>query len=181
MPNRLLPSIGTPVGSIIQYAYTVDDIDLSLGHYVDDLGVGPWYRLGPFTPQRARYRGQPTSPTLTLARAFNGSSMIELIQQHDDGPSIYRERFEVRGHGFHHWAVTTDVMDAEIARFAARGMGVVFEDVLATGERIVYVDTSAELPGYLELIELSDAQEAKFAAFHRSSVGWDGRDPYRIG
>lgn len=107
-------AFGRPPGEVIQYAYTVPDVSAAIEVYVSRLGVGPWFRRGPFTPPAARYRGKPCPMTITLARAFAGDSMIELIQQHDDSPSVFTER----GHGFHHWAIGTHDVDAEIRRFA---------------------------------------------------------------
>ena len=128
MTGAPLP-FGRSIGQIIQYAYTVADIDRSMALYTERFGVGPWFRRGPFTPPNARYRGESTGLTISLARAFVGDTMIELIQQHDDGPSVYRKVIE-QGHGFHHWAVGVDDVEERIAYFAALGYPAVFEDVL---------------------------------------------------
>lgn len=176
---RLMSGVGKPVGAIIQYAYTVADIDEGIAAYSKIFHVGPWFRWGPFTPAAARYRGEYTGMTVTLARAFIGDTMIELIQQHDDGPSVYREVFEARGHGFHHWAITSDDPDADIARL---GYPVVFEDHVPTGARVTYVDARRDLPGMIEILELTPDQEDKYADFHRASAEWDGTtDPVRAG
>jgi Glyoxalase/Bleomycin resistance protein/Dioxygenase superfamily len=113
--------------------------------------------------------------TITLARAFAGDSMIELIQQHEDGPSVFTER----GYGFHHWAIGTRDIDAEINRFAAHGYPVAFEDQVPSGARIVYVDATADLPGMIELIEMSSEQEAMYVRFREAAADWDGADPVR--
>jgi len=44
----------------------------------------------PFIRRRILSR-QPTDMSLTLAVAFAGHMMIELIEQHDDKPSVYRD------------------------------------------------------------------------------------------
>lgn len=36
-----------------------------------------------------------------------------------------------------------------------------------------------DLPGMIELVERTPAQEEVYAAIHRASVGWDGSDPIR--
>jgi len=179
--GRLIPGVGLPVGAIIQYAYTVEDIDAEIARQIEVFGIGPWFKLGPFTPPEARYRGQPTSMSITIARAFAGTTMMELVAQHDDSPSVYREVIDRRGHGFHHFAITTDDMDAEIARLSARGYAVCFEDRVPSGGRVTYVDATTDLPGMVEIIEMTPAQEAKFAAFSHAATTWDGTDPVRIG
>lgn len=172
---------GRPLGEIIQFAYTVADVDAAVRLYVERFGVGPWYRRGPFTPPHARYRGEPAQLTITLARAFHGDTMIEVIQQHDDSPSVFRERIDKVGYGFHHWAIATRDIEGDIARFAADGYPVAFEDQVPSGARIVYVDATAELPGMIELIEMNDVQEQMYERFHRAAADWDGGDPIREG
>jgi hypothetical protein len=174
--NPLL-AFGRPAREVIQYAYTVPDIDAAIDVYVSRLNVGPWFRRGPFTPPTARYRGAPCKLTITLARAFAGDSMIELIQQHDASPSVFTER----GHGFHHWAIASTDVDADIARFAAHGYPVAFEDQVPSGARIVYVDATCELPGMIEIVEMNDEQEAMYAMFRDAAATWDGSDPVRVG
>jgi Glyoxalase/Bleomycin resistance protein/Dioxygenase superfamily len=178
-PSDVLP-FGRKLGEVIQYAYTVADIEASIAVYVDRLGVGPWFVRGPFTPPQARYLGETTGLTITLARAFAGDTMIELIQQHDDGPSVYRTVIE-RGHGFHHWAIGTRDADLDIARFAELGYPLVFEDVVPSGARVSYVDATSELPGMIEILEMNDVLRELYGHFHQASVSWDGTDPVRVG
>ena len=99
-------SFGPRDNGIIQIAYTVPDIHEAMDRYAKLLHVGPWFLVGPFVPPKGFYRGTPTSMQVSLAIAFNGESMIELIQQHDDKPSVFQETLKARGaHGFHHWGI----------------------------------------------------------------------------
>ena len=41
------------------------------------------------------------------------------------------------------------------------------------------MDTTRDLPGYVDFIELGGAFEEVFGRFYRASVGWDGKDPVR--
>jgi hypothetical protein len=164
-------------GAVVQHAYTVADIETAMREGTRAVGIGPWFVRGPFTPPQARYRGAPSTATFTLARAFRGPVMVELIQQHDDNPSVFRER----PLGFHHWATMPDDYDAELARLHGAGFETAFEDVLPTGARITYVDTSSALPGMLELVERTPDQLASYGRIHAASLEWDGTDPVREG
>jgi len=168
-------------GAVIQYAYTVQDLDLAMRHYTDVLHVGPWFKRGPFTPGQALYRGERNTAELSLARAFSGDSMIELIQQHNDAPSVYREVIDTRGYGFHHWAIPTRTFAEDVRRYQEQGFQVAFSDVLDTGARINYLDTMSVIGGMTELVELTPAQLDRYTLFYRSSIGWDGTDPVRAG
>ena len=172
-------SFGQPVGGLVQAAYTVENIDHAMMHYVKALNIGPWFVSGPFVPAKGVYRGQPTDMSLTLAVAFTGHMMIELIEQHDTKPSVYQETIEVKGHGFHHWAVCSKAFDAAVGRYQAAGYPVVSSDLPPRGVRIVYVDTCRDLPGMLELIETTEALEGTYHSYFAAAQNWDGNDPIR--
>ena len=96
-------SLGVRDNAIIQIAYTVADIQKTMRHYSELLHVGPWFLVGPFVPPKGVYRGVTTTMQISLGLAFSGQMMIELIQQHDDKPSVFGETLKARGaHGFHH-------------------------------------------------------------------------------
>jgi glyoxalase/bleomycin resistance protein/dioxygenase superfamily protein len=172
-------SFGQPVGGIVQIAYTVKDIERGMRDFTERLNVGPWFVTGPFVPARGFYRGQPTDMSLTLAVAYSGHVMVELIEQHDDKPSVYQETIKTKGYGFHHWGMCSKSFDADVARYEKSGCPVVFSDVSPRGVRIVYVDTSRELPGMLEIIETTDALEAIYHSYFAAAQDWNGEDPVR--
>ena len=173
------PAFDGPRGAIIQVAYTTADIARAMQAYGEALRLAPWFVRGPFQPAKALYRGRPTPLSVTLAIAFSGSLWVELIEQHDDGPSVFRDIADRRGHGFHHWGVATDRFEAEAARYAQRGYELAFYDVLPVGSRIAYFDTTRDLPGMVELIEMNEAQERRYARLRAEALAWEGGDPVR--
>jgi Glyoxalase/Bleomycin resistance protein/Dioxygenase superfamily len=175
----MLLAWGQPLGSIVQFAYVVEDVDTAVLQYVERFDIGPWFVRGPFRPPEGVYRGRPAESTFTLARAFTGHTMVELIAQHDESPSVYHERPGTRRYGFHHWARLTQSLDDDAARYAALGCEQAFSDRLPSGSRVVYVDTTRDLPGMIELIEHTDAQERVYTGMYEAAVGWDGSDPIR--
>ena len=112
---------------------------------------------------------------ISLAVAFAGQVMIELIEQHDDKPSVYQETLKARGaHGFHHWAIGARDFDATVAHYKALGYPEVFSDISPRGVRVVYVDTSSDLPGMLEIIEMTADVEEQYRTMQRAVQEWDG-------
>lgn len=171
---------GAPLGSIVQYAYFVEEMETATGEWVDRLGVGPWFAIGPFTPATGRYRGEPTEAVFTIAQAFAGRTVVELIQQHDDEPSVFNELGP--SYGFHHWGVMTKSFDEEVARYRAMGYEEAYFDTLpTTGMRVMYLDARRDLPGMIEVLEHTDAQERVYAEYYAASLDWDGTDPIRRG
>ena len=170
---------GQPLGGVTQAAYIVQDIEAAMRHFTRLLNVGPWFVTGPFVPAAGVYRGEPTRMRLTLAVAYSGHLMLEVIQQHDELPSVYREKIEKSGYGFHHYGVATRNFDADIARYQALGYALAFSDISPRGARIAYMDSLSDIHGMIELIEMSDGLEAIYTSFQHASVGWDGTDPIR--
>jgi len=111
--------------------------------------------------------------------SFAGHMNIELIQPNDAHPSVYREWIEKRGYGFHHWGRATANFDRDLAHYQAQGHDLVFLAGVPSGGSVAYMDTTAQLPGYVELIELGAGFAAIFGKFYRASIGWDGADPVR--
>ena len=111
---------GQPDNSVIQLAYVVADIEASIHHYHQRMAVGPWQLRGPFTTTSALYHGKPVALSLSIAHAFAGHTMIELIQQHDELPSVYTDPIKTTGYGFHHWGVSCPDFDAKSCRCTMR-------------------------------------------------------------
>jgi glyoxalase/bleomycin resistance protein/dioxygenase superfamily protein len=168
-------SFGARDNSIIQFAYTVDDIQRAMRHYTDLLRVGPWFLIGPFVPAKGIYRGAVTTMRISLAVAFAGEAMVELIEQHDEAPSVYQETLKARGaHGFHQWAIGARDFEETVARFR-QGYSEAFSDISPRGVRVVYFDTTRHLPGMLEVIEMTADVEEQYRRMYQAARDWDGR------
>ncbi len=168
-------SFGARDNSVIQFAYTVDDIQKGMRRYTELLRIGPWFLIGPFVPTKGVYRGAVTKMSISLAVAFAGEAMVELIEQHDQAPSVYQETLKARGaHGFHHWAIGARDFDATVARFKSQGYEEAFSDISPRGVRVVYFDTSRNLPGMLEVIEMTADVEEQYRQMYQAAKEWDG-------
>ncbi len=170
---------GQPDDGIIQMAYVVEDIHKSMEMWARKLKVGPWFLLEHFTGVDPLYRGKPSRADIALAMSFSGHMNIELLQPNNDAPSVYRDHIERRGYGFHHWGVASWHFDADVARYLAAGHETAFICKVPSGGRVAYMDTTAQMGGYTEFIELGGAFEEVFGRFYRASVGWDGKDLVR--
>jgi len=174
-----LLGFGQPQTGVFQMCYVVEDIQAAMRTWVDELSAGPWFLIPGFRGIEPRYRGEPSEAEVALAMGFAGHMCIELIELNDDRPSVWRERVEKQGYGFHHFGVGTHDYDADLKRHMDQGHELAFEAKVPTGGRVAYVDTTAELPGYIELIELDESTDRTFTRFYAASLGWDGSDPIR--
>lgn len=164
---------GQPEGGILQIAYVVADLAEAMEQFATRFGVGPFFVRGPFIPPAGRYRGEPTDIELSLARAWSGHVMVELICQHDEKPSVYLETVRARGYGFHHWATGTRDFDAVAARYRRFGYEESFSDCTPSGRRVAYFD-APDLAGMIEVIEMTEEQERFYDAMRQVCAAWDG-------
>lgn len=172
-------AFGQPLGSIMQVAYIVENVEEAMRRWTRNLGVGPFFLLEHFPLRDAQYRGQPTELDINIALAYSGGMCFELIQQNDDTPSVYRDVIAERGYGFHHWALSTRDFDGDVARYQSDKAELALYGVAAVGARAAYMDTRATLGGMIELIEIKPEVEALFSTICSASENWNGEDPVR--
>lgn len=174
-----LLNVGQPIGGIIQVAYTVPDIEHAIRSYAQDLKLGPWFLRGPLQARRPVYRGKLQELSLSIAIAYSGHMMIELIQQHGEQPSVYREIIEKQGYGFHHWGIASDQFDDDLKSYTDRGFELVFTDETPAATRVAYFDAKRGWPGFIELIEINAASELRYSEMYAEALLWDGKDAVR--
>ena len=160
-----------------QLGHVVDDIVGAARQWSSVFGVGPFHVL-PVTEQRAHYGSELRSITLQVAVAQAGPVQIELIQQHCDTPSIFRDWSRGATSTFHQMATVTEDYDAKKAHYAALGYELVAENL--TNMRVAYIDTSADFGFYTEIVEGSAGFTGQLTAISRTCASWDGTDPVRF-
>ena len=106
------------LGPLRQNGYVVVDMDAALAHWVDVLGIGPWHVYEHLPVEEFSYRGTPSTIDMTIALSQQGTLQLELIAQHDEQPSVYRDFLELNGGrgGLHHLAFWPEDMDAATAK-----------------------------------------------------------------
>jgi hypothetical protein len=172
-------AFGPRDGAIVQMAYSVADIQAEMRRYSELLHVGPWFLVGPFVPPESFYRGQKTIMQVSLAYAYSGELMIELIQQHDDQPSVFQETRKAHGDwGFHHFAIGARDFDKAAADYRGRGYAEAYYGIRPEplNCRCLYFDATRDLPGMLEVIEVNQATEEFYRRMYQAAKEWNGKD-----
>ncbi len=170
---------GQPDNGIIQMSYVVPDLPAAMRAWSESVRVGPWFVLDHFTGVDPVYRGQTSRADVAIAMGFAGHMNIELIQPNNDEPSVYKEHIDRHGYGFHHFGIASLNFEKDLADYQGRGLDLVFLAGVPSGGKVAYMDTTATMPGYVELIEIGAGFDAVFGRFHRESQNWDGTDPVR--
>lgn len=167
------------LGAVMQLAYVPQDIDAALRYWTETMGAGPFYRLAHIALEKNRYRGAEVEVDFSVSIGYWGDLQIELVEQHDDTPSIYQRWRDEGRAGLHHVCIVVD--DIGAAREVCRQAGATVEQEvwMAGGGEAIYVDAGGGPGGLIELIELPPASRDFFAFMREEARNWDGRDPLR--
>ena len=168
------------LGRIVQFSYVVDDLDAAIDHWARVMEVGPFFVLEHVPYKRCLYLGAATPLDMSVALAYSGDVQIELVVQHNDAPSIFRNFLAARGPGLQHVGACSEDLDRDLAVLAARGVQPVQEGEADNGTRFAYVDTDLVPGTMLELFELPDNIKSAFEYMRRAAAEWDpSKDPPR--
>lgn len=160
----------------IQNAYYVSDLDAAIRRWHAIWGIGPFLVRRHIQLPEVTYRGEPSTLDISAAYVQAGPIMVELVTQHDDTPSAFREMFRHGQSGFHHVAMIPDDYDAQLAAYAREGFEVVTELRTASGRGAAYVDTRPLFGHMVEVYWPSEGLNALYREVAELAAGWDGRD-----
>jgi hypothetical protein len=127
-----------------------------------------------------RYYGEPSDMVASIALANSGPLQIELIQQRNDAPSMYRDFLDAGHEGLQHVAYWTRDFDRDLERATVRGLTIGQSgEVGGADGRMVYFDTEAHPGTVVELSEISGPKGRTFEMIAAKARDWDGTDPIR--
>lgn len=166
---------GRPKDGLIQMAYTVPDLQKAMVCWTETMKAGPWFLAENFSGTDPVYRGEPCRAVFNAALAFVGSIQIELIELANDEPGIQRDAIRAYGYGFHHFGQACQDIEAERARYEARGYDNVFHAWMPSGDEVYFMEASGP-EGYrlVELISSGPVIDTAFTRMWASSVNWTG-------
>jgi hypothetical protein len=162
-----------------QLGHVVDDLISAAGRWSSTFGIGPFHVLPIVDQQLSLRNGDRHTLRVQVGVAQAGPVQIELIQQHDDTPSLYRDWSKNGTSAFHQVATITGDYAGKLAHFAALGHEVVAES-LGGRFRVAYIDTVAAFGFYTEVVEYTPRFLEQLDEISRTCANWDGSDPVRL-
>jgi hypothetical protein len=179
IPHRLFQQ-SWPEGEyrFFQLGFVVDDLLRAVARWTSVLGVGPFHVL-PRMETRCTYRGQASTIEVQVAVSQAGPVQIELIKQHCDRPSVYRDFVAEGTDGFHQLCTVTYDYDATARHYAQLGYELVGE-MYPPGQRVAYFDTFADFGFVTEVVEYAPGFLEQLGTIAQTCAAWDGTDPVRI-
>jgi len=116
--------------------------------------------------------------SLLAALANSGDIQIELIQQRNDAPSMYKEFLDSGREGLQHVAYWTKEYQAVYDHILSLGYQVGHEGQIGGEQgRFAYFETESDLGTVIELSDVSGPKGAFFEHVRQASIDWDGSDP----
>lgn len=164
--------------NVIQMAYVVEDLEEAAHRFIKTLGVGPFYINDRPKISDALYRQEFSKVEFSTAITQAGGVQLELVQQHCDSPSCYRDTVSKGQEAFHHIAIFADDYDGELTRYQSLGI-----EIASSGRmgpmRFSYVDTQAQIMAMTEVLESKPFIHEYFENLKTACLDWDGTNPIR--
>ncbi|MAI55548.1 MAG: hypothetical protein CBC55_13585 [Gammaproteobacteria bacterium TMED95] len=146
---------------VFQYAYFVDNIEQAATQFSTLLGAGPFFVAKHHKTEQFWYRNEPIEADVSYAFAYAGDAQIQLIEQHDETPSIYRDMFAPGTFGLHHVARLVEDYASAKGELSSAGFELACE-LHADGVWAAYFDTRSAIHCYTEVHSISDNILATF-------------------
>jgi len=166
-------------GQVRQNGYVVKDVEAAMRYWSETLGVGPFFYAPRVPVKNFHYRGVPQAIEVSVALANSGPLQIELVQQRNDVPSMYKAFLDAGHTGLQHIAYWTESFDQDIARLTAQGLQVVMSGEVGERGRYAYFDTEFHPGSVIELSEVAGPKGRLFRLIREASEGWNGKEPVR--
>lgn len=169
-----------PLYTVRQLAYVVKDMNAALTYWTEVLKVGPFFVFEHCPLKNQVYRGKPGDVDVDLALGNSGALQIELIYQHNDAGSVYKEFLDAGRVGVHHFGLMPEDYKAACEQYTALGHAAAFECTVG-GAELVYFDTLAAIGHFTELWDNHAVFKDLFMLIENAAKDWDGSDPVRPG
>lgn len=168
-----------PFGSVTQVGYVVNDIEEAMRHWLA-IGVGPWFYRKQCPITEFSYRGTPSAfPEISIALANSGETQIELIEQRNDAPSLYKDMLDLNATGVQHIAYwTEDKFDDWCRHLQENGFVEGHAGRMGAQGRFAYY-VNATAGAVIELSETTGGKGDRFKKIRDIARDWDGKDPVR--
>jgi len=161
--------------NVVQQAYHVADIDAAIARWHELLGIGPFLVRRHIQLEQVRYRGAASTLDISAAHAQAGDVQIELVQQHCDSPSAFRDMFSPEDEGLHHVALFPDDYETMVAHYNHLGHSTATELITGEGRGAAFIDTRAVLGHMVEIYRPNDSLVRFYEQIEEASLNWDRR------
>jgi hypothetical protein len=162
-------------------AWVVDDLEAAATKLSRAMQIGPFLMIRHIQLDSPHHRERPQRTDFSLCLAQAGEVQVELVQQHDDTPSVYRDAFPdgpPDGMAFHHVAVIVPDVFAETARYNALGFPTASSGRFGAID-FTYVDCRSAGGFMVEVLPDAPDMHRFFGSVRKAADEWDGKQAWR--
>ncbi len=158
---------------IIQNAYLVNDIDQAIERWHGLWGIGPFFVRRHIQFESVKYRGAASKIDMSAVYVQAGPVQIELVAQHCDSPSAFRDMFAPGAEGLHHVAMLPENYEEAMAHYTSLGYPVAAEVRTAGGRGAGFLDTRPLLGHMMEVYVPGEGINALYRDVAAAAANWD--------
>lgn len=169
------------LGKRLQLGHVVRDMDAALRYWTEVMGVGPFVMLDSSLADRQFFhRGAASAVDFSIAIAYMGEVMIELIMPLNSAPSPYAEFLASGREGLHHIGLWPSDFNETCEELKRSGFTEVSSIRRPDGTKdVIYCDTPAAVGAMVELADMTPLRARFLGGIKTLADGWDGSRPVR--
>ena len=124
------------------------------------------------------YRGRQSTVDMSIGLAYMGGMQIELIQQHCESPTLYRQFLARSGEGLQHLGYFPQDFDGALEAVTRCGWTIGQQGHIGSGQFIYFANEHH--PGTTMEISTNNEQRRRFfARIEAECLAWDGQGDRR--
>jgi len=149
----------------------VPSLETAMHAWARTTGAGPFFTFPALAFKDYQHRGSEARPAMSVATAYAGDVLLELVELHDDTASPWREI----GIGTLAPSLVVDSLDEALAAEAAAGHDCVTRGTYSFGARFAFVDARASTGTLVQLIEKQFVLTQLTGVMRNIAADWDRR------
>lgn len=156
-------------GSLQRIVQVVPSLEAAMQAWASTTGAGPFFTFPKLGFKDYGHRGVAAQPSMSVATAYAGDVLLELVELHDDSPSPWREI----GVGTLAPSLVVEDLDTALAAQAAAGHECVTRGTYTFGARFAFVDARASTGTLVQLIEKQFVLTQLTGVMRNIAAEWD--------
>jgi hypothetical protein len=160
------------LGPYMQIAYMTTDLNRAVQKWTSQKGVGPFVIAEHIKFEFVEFEGRSTRIDVSLAFAFSGNMQVELIIQHNDAPSVFKNSDVLTPH---HLGVLTPNIKADRQTLERAGWWLRQHSISKAGTEVMFF-SDASGDELIELIASNPDMLRRQEAMRTAASNWNGSD-----
>jgi len=165
------PTVSSMRGSVARLVQVVPALEPAMQAWASTTGAGPFFTFPKLAFKEYDHRGDTTAPSLSVATAYAGDVLLELVELHDGTSSPWREA----GVGALIPSLVVDSLDEALSAQGMAGHSCVTRGTYSFGARFAFVDARTSIGSLLHIVEKQFVLTQLTGVMRNIAADWDRR------